>query len=120
MERAITGRDMPLFHFAIDEGDVHDSDKVGVELPDAAAAAVEAAALAGELLRDRPSHFWRAQAWRLTVEDGGGQPLFTIVVAAHVDPCARAIVAGSGAGPAPAPNSRPLPRRTGAALDWRN
>jgi hypothetical protein len=60
---------MALFYFDIDEGDEHTRDKLGVELPDVAAATREAAVLAGEMLRDRPDHFWDSQEWKMTIED---------------------------------------------------
>lgn len=83
---------MALFFFDVDDGDEHDGDRYGVELSDVGAATREAATLAGELLRDRPDHFWSTRDWKLTVEDGSGLVLFTIVMAAHVAPAAAAAI----------------------------
>lgn len=86
---------MPQLFFDVDDADAHTSDRFGVDLPDLEAATKEAATkeaavLAGELLRDRPQKFWATQEWKLTVEDGNGLTLFTILVAAHVAPAAAA------------------------------
>ena len=83
---------MPLFFFDVDDGDEHNGDRYGVELTDVLEATREAATLAGELLRDRPDHFWNTRDWKLTVEDSGGLVLFTIVMVAHVAPAAAAAI----------------------------
>jgi len=70
------------FYFDIEDGSQTTLDREGVELPDLQAAQLEAAVLAGELLRDRPSQFWGVRSWAMTVQDEAGLTLFTIVIAA--------------------------------------
>jgi hypothetical protein len=77
---------MATFYFHIDDGADETLDKIGVELPDLKSAQVEAAVLAGELLRDRPDEFWGVQSWTMTVQDESGLTLLTIHIAATTSP----------------------------------
>jgi hypothetical protein len=81
---------MPLFYFNVDDGAHRVREKFGVELSGLTEATVEAAELAGELLRSRPRDFWNTQEWKLTVENGSGMVLFTIIIAAIVAPATAA------------------------------
>lgn len=68
---------MPRFHFHVhDERDFLDPD--GIELPDEAAARIEAVRLAGGILRDEASHVVRAGAWNLEVTDAAGRRIYRI------------------------------------------
>jgi hypothetical protein len=77
---------MTLFRFHIDDGAERTNDNFGVELETLRAARIEAAVLAGELLRDRPDEFWDTQSWTMTVEDEAGLTLFVIHIAATAAP----------------------------------
>ena len=50
-------------------------------LPDLAAAKIEAARLAGELLRQHAKEFWRARVFAVSVSDEHGSDRFVITVA---------------------------------------
>jgi hypothetical protein len=53
-------------------------DLEGTELPDAAAARVEAIRLSGAMLKDQASSGWDGTEWRLTVVDETGTPVFLL------------------------------------------
>ena len=74
---------MATYYFDIEDGAEITGDRFGVELADITAARIEAAVLAGELLRDRPDAFWGVRAWTMTVEDETGAALFRIHIAAN-------------------------------------
>jgi hypothetical protein len=65
---------MPRFHFHAEDGH-RDLDREGAELPDLAAAQVEAARYMAELLRERPGEVWRQGSLRVIVTDADGAML---------------------------------------------
>lgn len=78
---------MPLYAFRIDDCG-HAETPVEEELADIGEARRMATVLAGEILRDRPSEFWRAPTWSLavTVTDTSGAPLFGVKVVGQGPP----------------------------------
>ena len=68
---------MPRYFFDVTDGSyVHDA--VGTELAGLADARLEAVILSGNLLRDNPAAFWRAEDWQIDVKDEDGLVLFTL------------------------------------------
>jgi hypothetical protein len=53
-------------------------DLEGTDLPDAAAARVEAIRLSGAMLKDQASSGWDGTEWRLTVVDETGTAIFLL------------------------------------------
>jgi hypothetical protein len=76
---------MPRFYFNTQDG-VDFTDREGTELPDKAAAQIEAARHIADLLQERPDELWRHPSWRLTVTDERGLTLFEIDVSATLAP----------------------------------
>lgn len=76
---------MPRFYFHIADTQVL-PDEDGVELPDLAAARVEAISVAGSMLRDHAMEFWRTGEWRVIVTDEDHDILFTIACQALAAP----------------------------------
>ena len=68
---------MPRYFFDIVDGeDLPDHN--GSEHADLRAARVEAIRYSGEVLREMPERFWRAEEWTMTVSDDARTPLFTL------------------------------------------
>jgi hypothetical protein len=79
---------VPRYFFHISDG-VLIPDLEGSELPDLAAARVEAVAVAGGMLRDHAPDFWRTCEWRVIVTDDAHFILFSLscqALAAPVPP----------------------------------
>ena len=74
---------MPNYFFHSEDGHL-EIDEVGTELPDAAAARVEAVRFAGALLLDRPQAVWESSRWRLLVTDERRAVLFAVEVATAI------------------------------------
>ena len=51
---------------------------MGADLPNIAAARVEAARMMGEDMRDYPEAFWDDEEWQIAVSDERGLVLFTV------------------------------------------
>lgn len=68
---------MPRYFFKFKKGG-HEAEPVGADLPDMAAAHVEAARMMGEDLRDYPGSFWDDEEWQIAVSDEHGLVLFTL------------------------------------------
>ena len=87
---------MPRYFFHSEDGHL-EVDNNGTELPDAAAARVEAVRFAGALLLDRPQAVWESSRWRMLVTDERKAILFavevTTAVGAAVTPWGRLAVA---------------------------
>jgi hypothetical protein len=68
---------MPRYYFDIVDGqdfpDVHGSD-----LPDLAAARIEAVRYSAEVLKEMPDRFWACEEWTMTVSDKRRVKLFTL------------------------------------------
>ncbi len=71
---------MARFYFNTLDGEAV-ADAEGVELPDIAAAQVEAVRLTGELLREHAEHFWATRNFAVTVTDEQGSALFVVMTA---------------------------------------
>jgi hypothetical protein len=76
---------MPRYYFHSQDG-FSFTDEEGTDLPNAAAAQVEAARHMAEMLRERAEVFWSDPHWTLTVAEEGGRALFTIRVEAGPPP----------------------------------
>jgi hypothetical protein len=72
---------MPRYHFHSADGD-RDYDRVGSDLPDEAAARLEAVRYAGEVLRWNAAELWERGQWRVEVTDDAGALLFTVITLA--------------------------------------
>ena len=68
---------VPRYFFNIQKDD-HEPDRVGADLPDLAAAQVEAARMMGEDMRDYPALFLNDEEWQIAVSDERGLVLFTV------------------------------------------
>ncbi|MDB5426484.1 MAG: hypothetical protein JWR47_3116 [Phenylobacterium sp.] len=80
---------MPRYFFHTEDGRRF-PDEEGTELADAAAARDEAAAIFGELLKERPQDLWRGGGLRLTVTDETGLILYVLDMNAVASPSASA------------------------------
>ncbi len=69
---------MPRYFFHSADG-VREPDRDGTELPDIAAAQLEAIKYAGEVLTHTPETLGDSGQWRVEVVDEGGAHLFTVV-----------------------------------------
>lgn len=75
---------MPRYHFHIDNGQFV-PDPHGTELPDLAAARIEAVRAAGEMINDAGVSFWEHKApWNMHVTDAAHRLLFTLQFGAKV------------------------------------
>lgn len=68
---------MPIYHFNMYDGE-HYPDTLGHELPDLAAARVEAVRFIGAHLTDDAERFWDGDEWKLEVTDSTGLILFCL------------------------------------------
>lgn len=68
---------MPIYHFNVQDG-VSLPDEEGHELPDLETAKGEAVALAGALIGELKTEFWKSLEWRMCVTDDDGRLLFTL------------------------------------------
>jgi hypothetical protein len=73
---------MPRYYFNVHHVTSF-TDDIGEELPDAAAAWVEATKIAGELFKDIDGKFQPGQEWSLEVTDTQRRPLYLIVISAR-------------------------------------
>lgn len=71
---------MPRYFFDTQDGQAV-ADAEGVELPNLAAAEIEAVRLAGELLREHAEEFWRSRVFSVSVTDQHGVGQFVITIA---------------------------------------
>jgi len=71
---------MPRYFFDTQDGEAV-ADAEGVELPDLAAAQIEAVRLAGELLREHAEQFWLTRIFSVSVTDAQGAAQFVITIA---------------------------------------
>ena len=69
---------MPRFYFHTEDGPMQFRDEVGVELPDVAAARVEAADVMGQLLKDAAVEFWASGHLLVAVESADPVSGFTL------------------------------------------
>ncbi|MES2096885.1 MAG: hypothetical protein V4459_08995 [Pseudomonadota bacterium] len=60
---------MPRYYFDIRDGEDMRDDE-GAELPDLAAARMEAVRYSAEVLREMPERFWNSELWTMTVREG--------------------------------------------------
>ncbi len=72
---------LPCFHFDIRGDDP--ALRVGLELADVATARVEAARLAGTMIREDPEQFWEASGWHLDVRNCDDELLFAIDISSR-------------------------------------
>ena len=72
---------MPRYLFNIKKNG-HEADQVGADLPNVAAARVEAVRMMGQDMRDYPAMFVIDEEWQIAVSDERGLVLFTIYSAA--------------------------------------
>ena len=70
----------PMRYFFNLAGAIHDPDNEGAEFATMGEARLEAARLAGELLRDRPGAVWEGEELRLQVTDKNRMVMFTLIV----------------------------------------
>ena len=68
---------MPRYFFSC-EGTESFTDTIGTELPDDAAARVQAITNAAEVLRDHPAKFAGSPLWRVFVTDEQGRSVFAL------------------------------------------
>ena len=68
---------MPRYFFNIENGS-YDPDIEGVILADAADVRVQAAQMAGEMLRDGSARLWETGEWRLGVKNEAGETIFVL------------------------------------------
>lgn len=68
---------MPRYYFDIADGEAF-PDRQGVDLPDLAAARVEAVRFAAEVLKEMPERFWHCELWTMTISDTYRRPVFTL------------------------------------------
>lgn len=78
---------MPRFFFSLANGG-REPDDTGVDLPDVAAARIEAVAYAGELLKSNPRQLWKQGQWRVEVTNAERALLCTVVILAFDSPAA--------------------------------
>lgn len=81
---------MPRFFFHHANG-LFDPDCEGCDLPNLAAARIEAIRLAGELARDRPREIWDERIFRVEVSDETGMLLCTVIILGLDAPAARGL-----------------------------
>ncbi|WP_374942335.1 hypothetical protein [Sphingomonas sp.] len=72
---------MPHYFFHTANGERH-RDRSGVDLPDDAAARVEAIRFTGAVMTDEPDVLWDGRDFRVEVTDAEQRPLFTIITLA--------------------------------------
>lgn len=85
---------MPRFFFDIADG-TDFPDREGTDLPDLAAARLEAVRYCAEILREMPEHFWNAEVWTMSVFDHNRELLFTLKFLAEMAPAeAQVCIAG--------------------------
>jgi len=65
------------YHFHTEDGRTYPDDE-GAELPDLAAACIEASKVLGEFLKEKPRELWEHDCLSLRVADGAGLTLFTL------------------------------------------
>ena len=68
---------MPRYFFSC-EGAETFTDNVGTDLPDDAAARLQAVTNAAEVLRDKPHQFTDSPLWRVFVTDQQGRTVFAL------------------------------------------
>jgi hypothetical protein len=73
---------MPRYFFDIVDGQAF-PDTEGTDLPDLAAARIEAVRLSAEVLKEMPERFWMSEEWTMTVRDQLGHPLFKLKFSAE-------------------------------------
>ncbi len=71
-------------------------DVEGVELPDLAAAQINAVQLLGELLREHAVEFWKTRVYSVTVTDESGAPVILLMTAGAPMPARRHIADPQG------------------------
>ena len=81
---------MPRFFFHRADG-VFDHDDEGTELPDLAAARIEAVRFAAEFMKDKPQEVWKGHNFRIEVSDDQGMLLCTVVILGIDAPAARGV-----------------------------
>ena len=72
---------MPRYFFATADG-TRETDHIGTQLANIAAARVEAIRYAGDVLSDQPGMLWDGEDFRVEVSDETGLVLFTVVTMA--------------------------------------
>ena len=70
---------MPRYFFHRADG-VFDPDEEGTELPDLAAARIEAIRFAAASIKDQPEEVWKGHNFRIEVSDEEGMLLCTVVI----------------------------------------
>jgi len=68
---------MPKYFFHIHDG-LSFPDEEGTDLTDLAAARLEAAQLAGQMMKDDSQAFWNGEDWSVQVTDEASMTLFTL------------------------------------------
>jgi hypothetical protein len=98
---------VPRYFFHISDSVIY-PDEEGSDLPDIAAARIEAVSVAGTMLRDHAGNFWETGEWRVVVTDEARVVLFSICCQALAAPTPAFIYAPK-TGPTPFYVGRPKP-----------